>query len=180
MPFAIVLIFDEKSTLILEKIFTKFREFKIGSMHYEDMKPHITLTNYNTLDIKTAKDRLTLFSIENNQFEIQLNSIGYFPTKESVIFLNPKTTGELLTIQQKIFRLFKEFESDIFPETWVPHCTLGMHVQNKDIAHSFDIIKEQVVFTKEKPFCVIAEALSLVKYQKEPPNIDWWLDYKLK
>ena len=34
MPFAVVLIFDEKYTLILKKIFIKFKEFTIGIKRY--------------------------------------------------------------------------------------------------------------------------------------------------
>ncbi|MFX1417985.1 MAG: 2'-5' RNA ligase family protein [Promethearchaeota archaeon] len=181
MPFAIVLTFDEKNTRMIEKVLKKFKETEISPLMYEEkIKPHITLAIYDEINSDVAKDRLILFSIENPQFIIQISSIGYFPSEESVIFLNPKANIALLSIQEKIFRLFKDFESNHFPETWVPHCTLGMYIQKENISRAIDIIKEEIIMTKEKPFYVTAKALSLVKFQEDPLRINWWLDYNLK
>jgi len=181
MPYAIVLSFDEESSFPINQVFKKFKDKKIGSMLYEEkMKPHITLNNYETISIDTAKERLELFSIENKPLKIQISSIGYFPVKESVLFLNPKTSTELLNIQHKVFRLFKDFECEILPKTWVPHCTLGMYIQLKNLSRAIEIIKENINITKEKPFFVTTEAISFVKYERDPSKIDWWLDYTLK
>ncbi|MFX1594305.1 MAG: 2'-5' RNA ligase family protein [Promethearchaeota archaeon] len=181
MPYAIVLSFDEESSFPINKLFKKFKERKIGSMLYEEkMKPHITLNNYETINTDTAKERLELFCIENKPLKIQISSIGYFPSEESVLFLNPKASTELLNVQQKVFRLFKDFEAEFSPTTWVPHCTLGIYLQKKDLSKAIDIIKEEIVITKENPFYITAEAISFVKFEKNPLIINWWLDYKLK
>jgi 2'-5' RNA ligase len=181
MPFAIVLTFDKKSTLMIEYVFKRFKETMISTTQYDvKIKPHITLSNYEKLDIDIAKDRLKLYSKKTNQFKIQISSIGYFPTEESVIFLNPKTNIKLLDVQLKVSRLFKDFEASIAPQTWVPHCTLGMYIQKEDIARAIDIIKEEIVMTRENPFYVNTIAISLVKFQEKPLKINWWLDYYLK
>ncbi len=181
MPYAIVLSFDEESSLLIYKIFNKFKDKKIGSMLYDPkLKPHITLSTYEKINTQSAKDRLMLFSIENKPFKIQVSSIGYFPVEKSVLFLNPKASNELLNIQQKIFSLFKDFESATSPLTWVPHCTLGMYLQKEDISKAIDIIKEEIVITEENPFYIHTKSISFVKFEREPLKIDWWLDYPLK
>jgi 2'-5' RNA ligase len=181
MPYAIVLSFDDESSLPIYQIFNKFKEKKIGSMHYDPkLKPHITLNTYENINTQTAKERLTLFSVENKPFKIQVSSIGYFPVGKSVVFLNPKASNELLNIQQKMFSLFKDFETRTSPLTWVPHCTIGMYLQKEDISKAIDIIKEEIVITKENPFYIQTASISLVKFERDPLKIDWWLDYQLK
>ena len=181
MPYAIVLTFDKESSLIITQVFKRFKSKKISPMLYEEkMKPHITLIIFNNIDIDLAKEKLKLFSIEAKSFKIQISSIGYFPSEESVLFLNPKASEELLNFQQRVFGLFKDFEAENSPITWIPHCTLGMHIKKKNIAKAIDIIKEEIVMTSEKPFYIIGEAISFTKFEREPPKIDWWLDYELK
>ena len=122
MPYAIVLTFDEESSIIITQVFKRFKDKKISQMLYDEkMKPHITLTNFDNIDTDIVKERLTLFCIETKPFKIQISSIGYFPSEESVLFLNPKTSIELLNFQQKVFRLFKDFQAESSPITWVPH-----------------------------------------------------------
>ncbi|MFW9826062.1 MAG: 2'-5' RNA ligase family protein [Candidatus Thorarchaeota archaeon] len=181
MPYAIVLSFDEESSFPIHQIFKKFKDKNIGSMHYDPkMKPHITLKTYENINIQTAKGRLSLFSIENKSFKIQISSIGYFPVEKSVIFLNPKASNELLIIQQKVSNLFKDFEAKMSLSTWVPHCTLGMYLLKEDIPKAIDIIKKEIVITEEKPFYIQTTSISLVKFEREPLKINWWLDYQLK
>jgi 2'-5' RNA ligase len=181
MTYAIVLAFDDECSLPILQIFKKFKDKKIGSMRYDPkMKPHITLATYENINTQSAKERLTLFSIENKPFKIQISSIGYFPVEKSVIFLNPKASNELLNIQQKIYSLFKDFETETSPLTWVPHCTLGMYLQKEDFTEAIDIIKKEIVITEENPFYIQTTSISLVKFEREPLEIDWWLDYPLK
>ncbi|MFW9818949.1 MAG: 2'-5' RNA ligase family protein [Candidatus Thorarchaeota archaeon] len=181
MPYAILLSFNDESSLPIYQIFKKFKDKKIGSMFYDPkMKPHITLSTYENFNLQSAKERLTLFSIENKPFNIQVSSIGYFPVEKSVIFLNPKASNDLLKIQKKIFNLFKDFESPTSPLTWVPHCTLGMYLQKGDITEAIDIIKEEIVITEESPFYIQTTSISLVKFEREPLKIDRWLDFPLK
>ncbi len=180
MPYAIVLTFDEESSLTITQVFKRFKDKKIGTMFFEEkIKPHITLTNFDNISPDIVKERLILFGIENKPIKIQISSIGYFPSEESVLFLNPKTSIELFNFQQKVFRLFKEFETETTPTTWIPHCTLGKYIQKKNLAKAIDIIKEEIVMTREKPFYITGEAISFVKFERDPPKIDWWLDYKL-
>ena len=56
------------------------------------------------------------------------------------------------------------------------HCFLAEI--GSDIA--IDIIKEEIVITEENPFYIQTTSISLVKFEREPLKIDWWLDYPLK
>ncbi|MFW9999185.1 MAG: 2'-5' RNA ligase family protein [Candidatus Hodarchaeota archaeon] len=181
MPYAIVLTFDEESNHIITYIFRRFKNENISPiLHDVKMKPHITLSIYENIDINIVKERLLLFSIETKPFKIQISSIGYFPSEESVLFLNPKASIELLNFQQKAYNLFKNFKTKSSPITWIPHCTLGINIQMENLPRAIDIIKEEILITEEKPYYITGEAISFVKFKRDPLKIDWWLDYKLK
>ncbi len=181
MPYAIVLTFDEISNHKITQVFKRFKEKQISTMFFvEKMKPHITLTVYDKIDVTIVKERLTLFIIETEQIRIQISSIGYFPSEESVLFLNPKESIELKTLQQKVLGYFKEFETKQNSTNWVPHCTLGNYIQKKNFAEAIDIIKEEIVMTEDNPFYITGEAISFVRFEQDPLKIDWWLDYKFK
>jgi len=134
MRYAIVLLFDKKSSDTIFRVFKRFKEKKIshkGLMNDLKIKPHITLSVYDSFDVELAKERLNQFCRNYNKFKIQISSFGYFPSEKSVLFLNPKASNELLEIQQNVFELFEDFETEWNPKTWVPHCTLCMYLQKK-------------------------------------------------
>lgn len=168
MPYAIVLLFDEKSSDSIYRVFKRFREEKIsqkGLIHDLKIKPHISFSIYDKIDTEIAKERLSKFCKNHNKFKIQISSVGYFPSEESVLFLNPKANKELLGIQQEVLELFVDFKTKESPETWVPHCTLGMYIQNKKLAEAIDIVKEEIVMTKENPFYITGDSISIVEFE---------------
>ena len=168
MTYAIVLLFDIKSSDSIYKIFKRFKKKKISpkDIIYDlKIKPHITFSVYENIDVEIAKERLNQFCTNNNKLIIQISSIGYFPVEESVLFLNPKANNELLNIQQKVFELFEDFEAEESPKTWVPHCTLCMYLQKEKIAEAIDIVKEEIVITRENPFYIIGNSISVVEFE---------------
>lgn len=182
MPIAIVLLFDKQSTDSIYRVFKRLKKNKIshkGLFHDLKIKPHITFSIYENIDVEIVKARLNQYCKNLNEFKIQFSSIGYFPVEESVLFLNPKATKELLNIQQEIFELFEDFETDYSPETWVPHCTLCMYLQKEKLAEAIDIVKEEIAITKEKPFYVIGNYISIVKFELFK-YAEFLFDFKLK
>lgn len=181
MRYVIVLLFDIKSADTIYRVFKRFKENKISHndlLNDLKIKPHITLSSYEKIDVKIVKERLTQFCKNHNKFKIQISSIGYFPVEKSVLFLNPNPNNELLNIQQEVFELFEDFEADFTPKMWVPHCTLSMYTQKKKVAKAFDIVKEEIVITEEKPFCIIGNSISIVEF--EPSKYaDFMYDFKL-
>ena len=182
MPYAIVLLFDEKSSDSIYRVFKRFNEKKIshkGLIHELKIRPHITFTIYENIDVEIVKERLNQFCKNHNKFKIQISSIGYFPSEESVLFLNPKANNELLNIQQEIFELFEDFETEYTPKTWVPHCTLCMYIQKKKITKAIDIVKEKIVITKENPFYIMGDSISIVEFEAFK-FAEFLYDFKLK
>ena len=179
MPVAIILGFDEESTNILNHVFKKLKESKFNS-YYQLVVPHVTLTSYENIDLQVAKERLKQFCNSLNPFRIQFSSFGYFPSEESVLFLNPKANVELLDIQQKVFDLLEDFQVDDSPKTWVPHCTLATDVPMKEIGKAIDIVKDNIIMKIGEPFYVDAQSMCIVDFEMDPLKIISINKFKLK
>ncbi len=179
MPVAIILGFDEESTNILTHVFKKLKEGKFNS-YYQLVVPHITLTSYENIDLQEAMERLKQLSNNVNPFRIQFSSFGYFPSEESVLFLNPIANIELLDIQQKVFELFEGFPDDNSPITWVPHCTLTTEVPIKKIGKAIDIVKEDIIMKMGAPFYVDAQSICTVDFKTDPVTIISINEFKFK
>jgi 2'-5' RNA ligase len=179
VPVAIVLAFDEESTNILNRVFEKLKESKYNS-YYQLVKPHITLTSYENIDLQVARERLHQFCDNANPFRIQFSSFGYFPSEESVLFLNPKASIELLEIQQSISELFEDFRTGGSTGTWVPHCTLATDIPIKKIGKAIDIVKEEIVMREGAPFYVDARSIWTVEYKTGPLSIISTYEFKFK
>jgi len=179
MPVAIILAFNEESTNILNHVFKKLKEGKFNS-YYQLVVPHITLTSYENMDLQEAMESLKQLSNNVNPFRIQFSSFGYFPSEESVLFLNPIANFELLDIQQKVFELFEGFPDDNSPITWVPHCTLATDIPLKKIGKAIDIVKENLIMKMGAPFYVGTQSICTVDFKTDPVTIISINEFKFK
>ena len=71
----------------------------MGLLHELNIKSLIIVTLYENIDIHTAEEKLNSICNTNKPLKIQISSIGYFPSEESVLFLNLKAIIEFLDIQ---------------------------------------------------------------------------------
>ena len=179
MPVAIILAFDEESTNILNHVFKKLKEGSFNS-YYQLVLPHITLTSYENIDFQEAMERLNQLCNDVNPFRILFSSYGYFPSEESVLFLNPKSDMELLDIQQEVFELFEDFQVGDSPKTWVPHCTLATDIPMKKIGEAIDIAKEDIIIKIKTPFYVAAHSICTVEFETGPLTIISRYEFKFK
>jgi len=179
MPIAIILGFDEASTKILIHVFKKLKEGKFNS-YYQLVVPHVTLTSYETIDLQVVTERLKQLCNTVSPFRILFNSFGYFPSEESVLFLNPIGNIELLDIQQKVFDLFEGFPDDNSPATWVPHCTLATDIPLKNIGKAIDIVKENIIMKMGAPFYVGAQSICMVEFKTGPLTIISTYEFKFR
>ncbi|MFW9785648.1 MAG: 2'-5' RNA ligase family protein [Candidatus Heimdallarchaeota archaeon] len=179
MPVAFVLAFDEKSSFYLTQISKILKKSKI-TFYDLKVKPHITLTSYKEIDVEIAQNRLTQFCEELEPFKIQFSSIGYFPSEESVLFLNPKANFELLNIQQNLLKHFKDYKPEFSSNEWIPHCTLAMYVSKKKISKAIDIIKNQITMTREQPFYVSTDSINIIDFKRDPLKINSIFEFKVK
>jgi 2'-5' RNA ligase len=179
VPVAIILTFDPKSTIVLNRVFKALKEHNFNSYDQKIM-PHITLTWYANIDNKVAERKLEQFCSDSPPFRIQFSSIGYFSSEESVLFLNPNASFELLDIQQKVFELLEEFHAGNSPKIWVPHCTLALDIPIKKIGKAIDIIKEYIRMAIGEPFNVNAQAICSVDFKTDPLKVISLSEFKLK
>lgn len=179
MPIAFVLVFDEKSTSQLTHLSKSFIKENITSLEPK-VRPHITLNVYSYIDTEIAKKRLIQICNQFEPFKIQFSSIGYFPSEESVIFLNPKTSFKLLTIQHRVFELFNDFKAESTPEDWNPHCTLVTYVSSEKLPKAIDIIKKGIIMTMDQPFYAIANAIDVIDFERKPLKINSINKFNLK
>ena len=73
MPFVIVLLFDVKSSDIIYRVFKRFKKSKISNKDIINdlkIKPHITFSSYENIDLEIVKERLNQFCSNNNKFKI--------------------------------------------------------------------------------------------------------------
>ncbi|MFX0074445.1 MAG: 2'-5' RNA ligase family protein [Candidatus Hermodarchaeota archaeon] len=179
MPVAIILGFDAESTKVLNRVHRKLKESKFNS-YYELVIPHITLKSYDYIDLQVAKERLQQFCDDIDSFRIQFSSFAYFPSEEGVVFLNPKTTVELLEIQQRISELFEDFQAGNSPSEWIPHSTLATDVPLNKIGEAIEIVKEDIKMEMEAPFYAEAQSIWTVEFKTGPISIISTDEFKFK
>lgn len=178
MRVAIVLGFDDESRNALTQVFKRLEESKFTS-YYRFVIPHITLATYKNMELQIALERLNQSCNNFDPFRVQFSSFGYFPSEESVLFLNPKANDDLLDIQQKVFELFEGFQSGSTPKTWVPHCTVALEIPLERIGQAIDIVNEVIVMENGAPFYVDAESIWTVEFQTDPLTVISTQEFKL-
>jgi 2'-5' RNA ligase len=133
MGYSVELLFDEKSEKIIIEYWKILHESNSGSfMYLKGGKPHISLAVYNNEMEHIDKLKEIVVNIFQNmkKFKINLSSIGVFPGKEMVTFLNPKPSPKLLHVQSTLYSEIRKHKIKKFywghykPRIWVPHCTM--------------------------------------------------------
>jgi 2'-5' RNA ligase len=165
MGYAIVLFFDPASCRRVE-------ELQDGISHPAGLpatgnarpRPHITLALFDALETTDPADKI-LRNISHSvfPFEIKLESIGWFPTKEGVIFLAPVVTRQLLDVHGHLHRML-DGEGLISvphyqPGKWVPHCTISTGLTPDSAARTLEAILRSNVFG-----CVALVEIGLVEF----------------
>ncbi|MHA2290284.1 MAG: 2'-5' RNA ligase family protein [Promethearchaeota archaeon] len=179
MPVAIILGFDDSSTAILNRVFKKLKDNEFNS-YYQLVAPHITLTSYENIDLQVVSAKLKQFCEGINPFRVLFSSYGYFPSEESVLFLNPIANRELLKIQQKVHDLFEGFPDDNSPKTWVPHSTLATNIPLERIGKAIEISKEDILMKMGAPFYIDAQSICTVEFTTDPVAIISTYEFKFK
>lgn len=163
MTYSIELHFDEKSDLIIRDLWKKLRERGITAFMYEyGAFPHIALAVFNDINILEIERRIEK-SIENeSMFSLKMSSLGVFPSNDSVLFLSPAASINLMNYHLKLHEELKDIKEKwdyYLPGSWVPHCTLGMDIPKSKIHDALDTIIEDY-----EPFEVKVEIVQLVEF----------------
>lgn len=176
MPFSIELNFDDNSNLIIKNMWKKLSERGISDyMHKHGGFPHIALAVFDDIDVLEIENIIEKVVEDEHKFTIKMSSLGIFPSNESVLFLSPAASENLINFHMKLHDALKDIEEQwdyYLPGFWVPHCTLGMNIPKTKIQKALDVINEDY-----EPFHVKIESLKLVEFN---PDVKVLKSFKFK
>lgn len=151
----------------LDSVFTnKIKELQneltniIGINQLAGVAPHITLADYNELDVNLYTKKLEEFVV----FQENISAVT-FPTN-GTIFLAPTITDELLRLHHSYHDYFKTFhdnpQSYYVPGKWIPHCTIANGLNSNQFLSVMEYIYEKFNVTLAS-----IEKLKLIKVNYE-------------
>ncbi len=135
MSFAVECYLDDTASEKINAFRDIFRENNITVD--EGTSPHISLAIYEETNQDLFQAGIKKFSETFSSFSFNFMNFGIFPTKESVLFMAPKVSARLLSFHREFHKQFEEFRMGLSeyysPEYWVPHCTIGIHLNNEQM-----------------------------------------------
>ena len=106
--YAIIATFDRVFTNKITELQNELTNI-IGTNQLAGVEPHITLADYNELDVHLYKEKLGEFvAMQENTDPVTFPSVGVFPTNGTV-FLAPTVTDELLKLHHSFHDYLKIF-----------------------------------------------------------------------
>ena len=162
MNYAIELVFDNESQMVINELRTKLND---NGVHDEAVKlNHISIGDYKTDNIEELKNKVIEFSKTIKPFELSLVSVGTFMTKENVIFLEPIMTDELMDIHKRFIEYMKDFDGVLNPyydiDKWMPHCTISIRLSDEELFKGIKLLKEII----RLPIKVIVDKIDIINY----------------
>ncbi|MGE7889116.1 2'-5' RNA ligase family protein [Bacillus cereus] len=147
--YAIIATFDRVFTNKIIELQNELTNI-IGTNQLAGVEPHITLADYNELDVHLYTKKLEEFvAIQQNIAAITFPSVGIFPTNGTV-FLAPTITDEFLTLHHSYHDYFKNFHDNFnsyyVQGKWVPHCTIANRLHTNQFLSVMEYIYENYDF----------------------------------
>lgn len=163
--YAIIATFDRVFTYKIRELQSELTNI-IGTNQLAEVEPHITLADYNELDVNLYTEKLKEFvAFQENIAAVTFPSVGTFPTN-GTIFLAPTITNELLRFHHSYHDYFKTFHDNpnsyYVPEKWVPHCTIANGLNSNQFLSVMEYIYEKFDVTTAS-----IEKLKLIKVNYE-------------
>ena len=163
--YAIIATFDSVFTNKITELQNELTN-KIGLNQLAGVEPHITIADYNELDVNLYIEKLKEFvAIQENMTAVTFPSVGTFPTN-GTIFLAPTITDELLRLHHSYHNYFKTFHDNLnsyyVPGKWVPHCTIANELNSNQFISVMEYIYEKFDLTTTS-----IEKLKLIKVSYE-------------
>lgn len=138
MPYAIVLYFNEPSENAIKEIWDKLSQKNLSANISEaGIRPHLTLAIYDELHCQSCEKELEKFSAHTACLNISAEHFGIFFQPETILFLAPTPTRELLDFQAGIHKCLASKTTNPWPMyqpgIWVPHCTIAMNLEKEQL-----------------------------------------------
>ncbi|HDR8193291.1 MULTISPECIES: 2'-5' RNA ligase family protein [Bacillus] len=163
--YAIIAKFDRVFTNKITELQNELTNI-MGTNQLAGVEPHITIADYNELDVNLFIEKLKGFvAIQESMSAVTFPSVGTFPTN-GTIFLAPTVTDELLKLHHSYHDYFKNFHDNpnsyYVPGKWVPHCTIANHLNSTQFLSAMEYIYESFDVTTAS-----IEKLKLIKVNYE-------------
>ncbi|MBP3916180.1 2'-5' RNA ligase family protein [Clostridium sp.] len=134
-------------------------EDKIG------MIPHISLAVYEEIEEEFI-EKFKRFKKNFKPIPLKFDVLGTFPSS-GTCFIKPTVTLELLDFQIKYWEYFKNENTGVREfykvNSWNPHCSLGIKLNDNDILDIFSLIYKNFV-----PFSCYLNDIILIKIEELP------------
>lgn len=168
MPFAVELLLDARAAERVRGVWEALRAAGVSSTMIDvGSKPHVTLAVYQDLELEPFETQVTAFFAGETSIDVPLSGIGLFPGQEGVIYCSPVVTPELLGLHQRFHKRFDYLAEGAWayyrPGSWVPHCTLALHVSAERRAQGIDIVLDRGLPTRTR-----LGAVCVVEFEPEP------------
>ena len=145
--YATILYFDENTEETINRVWTKLSETNISNYHIDKngskKRPHITLADYEFLDLAHYEARFNRFFADKSSLDIDFSMLGSFP-KGGTLFLAPTITEALLHLHTDYHKAFSAYRKDkasyYLPGKWVPHLTISNRLSHENLAAAFDLV----------------------------------------
>ncbi|MCL6459892.1 MAG: 2'-5' RNA ligase family protein [Gorillibacterium sp.] len=141
--FALELFFDDRLNNYVRRVWKSLHERKIALAMYDiaDIRPHITVAIYSTIDKWAAFDDLLTDFMENQKkLDLQFDSLASFPTS-GTLFLAPTITRDLFAMHEDYYARLDSFStqaSSLYtPNHWNPHCSLAIKLTKEALGRAW-------------------------------------------
>jgi 2'-5' RNA ligase len=141
--YAVGLLPDSGLEESIRAIWQRLRDAGISSNLLDDRgRPHLSLAVCTGLpeDFETGFE---MFARGIRSFPLSLQAAGTFSSDSGVVFLAPAVTADLTELHERFFDSFGsglDGRSSLYsPGSWVPHCTVAMGLEPREICRAIGI-----------------------------------------
>ncbi len=141
--FAIIAVFDQETEIQILKFWTSLKMAKLDDsmIQIPGNRPHISLGLFQGVERTVFLDAFRKFLETVDSFSIQFDSVGVFPTTNTV-FLTPLPSKNFLQVHENLYRSLQDFsdkgDKHYKKEQWMPHCSLAISVSDQKIMDVFE------------------------------------------
>ena len=154
MNHAISLYFEEQLETAILAVWDRLSTHGIDTLATVSsgtIRPHITLAAHKDIaDTEGLVSHFEKFGEQAVPMVVSFQSIGLFPSDESVLYFAPTVTRQLLATHTLLHQHLNEFSDcavDYYTvDRWVPHSTISINVSQAQISHAVSAIAERLTF----------------------------------
>jgi len=165
VAFAVVLYFEENHEKEFLRIWESLSSENLTANLVEaEIRPHITLAIFDELNCRPCESQSANVASHTQPISFQITHLGVFTRPELVVFAAPTVTQELLAFHSNLHDALATDTKNpwemYLPGQWVPHCTLALGFDLKNLGKITDKCLEL-----QLPMQVQANQVGVVEFQ---------------